>query len=657
MRKQHLITVFVLVCGLSTLLGQEILTRTANDGNLVLQDIPEIPEDVVRELNRYQNVRSASFSDWAGDASGIYVSTRFGDVTQIHRVDQPAGARHQLTFFDEPVRSIARRKEHDTLAFTMDEGGNEFSQIYLLTPKTGEARLLTDGKSRNGSLSWSPDGKRLAYRSTRRNDVSNDVWLLDPDRPEAARIILESPDGSHWAPAAWKNDGTSLLVQQYISIKDSRIHLVDLSTGEGRPVEAGTDDAPSVNDAVAFDKSSEGFFFITNQHSEFNQLAHRRFDDAAIRILTPDIPWNVGGAVISDDHSRLAFTTNEDGLDVLYLLDTASFNYVKVDGIPVGLVRKMDFSPDGRRLGMTLNTPQTPSDSFTLSLGAGPLDYGELTRWTFSEIGGLDVSAFVIPELIRYESFDGRKIPAFVYTPPGEGPFPVIISIHGGPESQYRPSFSSTFQLWIEKLGAAVIAPNVRGSNGYGKEYVNLDNDYKREDSVKDIGALLDWIATQPALDASRVAVYGGSYGGYMVLASSAHYSDRLSAAVDIVGISNFVTFLENTQPYRQDLRRAEYGDERIPEMRAFLEKISPNRHVDKIDLPMLVVQGENDPRVPVTEAEQIVQALRDNGKTVWYMNALNEGHGYAKKENRDVFEQTVVLFFQKYLLPDERTE
>jgi dipeptidyl aminopeptidase/acylaminoacyl peptidase len=244
-----------------------------------------------------------------------------------------------------------------------------------------------------------------------------------------------------------------------------------------------------------------------------------------------------------------------------------------------------------------------------------------------------------------------RKIPSWIYKPRGSGPFPVVVSIHGGPESQARPAFASTYQLWLEKLGVAVIVPNVRGSGGYGKTYVSLDNGFKREDSVKDIGALLDWIETQPDLDQDRVAVFGGSYGGYMVLASAVHFSDRLKAAVDIVGISSFVTFLENTQDYRRDLRRVEYGDERDPEMRAHLEKISPVNNVEKINIPLFVVQGENDPRVPVTEAIQMVAALRDRGETVWYMNALNEGHGYRKKENRDIYQQATVLFLKAHLL------
>jgi dipeptidyl aminopeptidase/acylaminoacyl peptidase len=329
--------------------------------------------------------------------------------------------------------------------------------------------------------------------------------------------------------------------------------------------------------------------------------------------------------------------------------------------VPIGRISGLEFSPDGRRLGMTINTAGSPADVYALELGAGAsgadaLDAGALTRWTYSELGGLDRAAFVEPELIHYRTFDSgeggpAEIPAFIYRPRGEGLHPVIVSIHGGPEGQYRPGFSSTFQMWVNELGTAVIAPNVRGSSGYGKHFVKLDNGRLREGSVRDIGALLDWIAEQPDLDATRVVVYGGSYGGYMVLASLTHFSDRLRAGVDIVGISNFVTFLENTQDYRRDLRRPEYGDERDPEMRAFLESISPNRNVERIRVPLLVAQGQNDPRVPVTESEQIVRDARENGQDVWYMNALNEGHGFRKKENADLFREIAFMFLEKHLL------
>ena len=337
---------------------------------------------------------------------------------------------------------------------------------------------------------------------------------------------------------------------------------------------------------------------------------------------------------------------NAGGLTELYRFDTRRLRLEKLPEVPVGVITRLALSDDGERLALTIDSPTSPGDTYVYDL-----DDEEIERWTFSEVGGLDTSGFVEPETIRFPSFDGLEVPAFVYTPAGEGPHPVIVAIHGGPEAQARPRFSSTYQLWLAKLGAAVIVPNVRGSAGYGKTYVALDNGFQRETSVFDIGALLDWIETRDDLDASRVAVIGGSYGGYMALASAVHYSDRLRAAVDIVGISNFVTFLENTSDYRRDLRRVEYGDERIPEMREFLEEISPSNNVEKIRIPVFVVQGQNDPRVPASEAEQMVAALRALGETVWYMNALNEGHGYRKKENRDEYRLATMLFFQRYLL------
>jgi dipeptidyl aminopeptidase/acylaminoacyl peptidase len=332
--------------------------------------------------------------------------------------------------------------------------------------------------------------------------------------------------------------------------------------------------------------------------------------------------------------------------------------YNLVERIPKGLIGGLKFSPNNTKLGMTLNSARNPNEAFVLDLGRKPLSTGKLTRWTYSEVGGLDTDKFSIPVAVRFSSStEGEEetipIPAFVYLPRGKGPFPVVIHVHGGPENQFRPRFNSDFQSWIDQLGVAIIAPNIRGSLGYGSYYITLDDGYSREAAVRDIGALLDWIAEQPRLDKDRVAIMGASYGGYIALASAVHYSDRLRAAVDRVGISNFVTFLENTQDYRRELRRVEYGDERDPEMRAFLEQISPLNNVDKIKIPLFVQQGSNDPIVPRSESDQMVAALREQDQVVWYMNALNEGHGYDKKENRDLFEQATFLFLQKYLLAD----
>ena len=485
---------------------------------------------------------------------------------------------------------------------------------------------------------------------------------MDPDEPEAASIALESPGGSYWSPAEFSVSGSKLLAANYISAADSRVNVIDLDTGTVTLLAGGPDNV-STNYPIGFDDADNGIWFVTDQGSEQNRVAWRSLEpNAKIETISGDIPWGISAAAISEDRRRLAFITNEDGRSRLYLLDTATREYRQVDGLPIGVIYGIQFSPDSRRLGMTINTPRTPSDTFVLELGDEPNVYRELVRWTESEVGGLDTSAFSEPKLVRYPTFEdgdgkSRERPAWVFKPKskskGNGPYPVVISIHGGPEGQSRPTFSSTFQMWIDKLGVAIIRPNVRGSRGYGKTYMGLDNGFSREDSVKDIGALLEWIETQPDLDASRVAVSGGSYGGYMVLACAVRYSDKLRAVVDRVGISNFVTFLENTQDYRRDLRRQEYGDERDPAMRAHLENISPLNNVKKINVPMFIIQGENDPRVPVTEAAQMVEALRDQGHTVWYMNALNEGHGYRKRENRDIYQQATILFLQQHLVDD----
>lgn len=637
----------------------EVVTRTLNSGNLVLQDIPEIPEEIGQQMARYLNTRSAGLVDWNESGDALFIRTRFGDTVQIHQVGGPGMARRQLTFESEPIGGTIRRPGTNLLTFAMDSGGSEFSQLFSLDADSGSVTMLTDGESRNSSPLWSPDGGKLAFQSTRRDGRSNDIWVMDGVDPNSAGVALAADDGSWWGPVNFSDDGDRLLALRYISITNSHAVLVDLRTGEKARVDGG-EERQSVNRPQGFDATGEGFFFVTDQNSEFNRLAWRGLgDDAVTEIITDDIDWNVDGMTMDASRKRGAFVVNEGGVSALYLLDTASREYRRVPGLPAGVVSGAEFSPDGRQLAITINSAQSPSDTWVLGLGRRPLVTGALTRWTFSEVGGLDTEKFVAPSLIQYPTFDevdgaAREIPAFVYTPPGDGPHPVIISIHGGPEGQARPTFSSTYQYWIGELGAAVIVPNVRGSSGYGKTYVGLDNGFQREDSVRDIGALLDWIETQPQFDRERVAVIGGSYGGYMVLASAVHYSDRLRAAVDIVGISSFVTFLENTQDYRRDLRRVEYGDERDPDMRAHLEKISPLNNVDQIAVPMFVVQGHNDPRVPFTEAEQVVEALRENGNTVWYMDALNEGHGYRRKENVDVYRASVVAFLQKYLLGDE---
>lgn len=625
-------------------------------GNLVIEGIPEIPPSLATRLAQYQNTRSAGLAGWL-PGGGMLISTRFGETSQIHRVERPGGARTQLTFFSEPVGGgePSPSPEVGGFLFTRDVGGSEFYQIYFFDLQTGTSTLLTDGESRNGAAVWSNDGKRFAFFTTRRNGHDYDIHVADIARPGESRPVLER-EGA-WFPAEWSPDDDTLLVLNYVSANESYPYLLALDDGELTPLHTA-DEPVSYGDAV-FSPDGKGLYFTSDEGSEFQRLCYHDLATGERRVLTGDIDWNVESLEISHDGRHLAFTVNREGWSELHVRDlgappgaTGGFGAeLALPELPGGLAYDLEFSPDGARLGFVVNGPTGPGDVYDLDLATGTL-----TRWTESEVGGLNRDSFVSPQLIRFPTFDTvdgerRTIPSFYYRPAGEGPFPVLIDIHGGPEGQERPAFSPSTQFWVKELGLAVLAPNVRGSDGYGKSYLKLDNGRRRENSVKDIGALLDWVATRPELDASRVGVYGGSYGGYMSLASLVHYDDRLAAGVDIVGISSFVTFLTNTEDYRRDLRRAEYGDESDPEMRVFLQKISPLTRIDEVTTPLLVIQGANDPRVPASESEQVVAAVRENGGEVWYLLAKDEGHGFRKKSNRDAMYQSVALFLEEFLI------
>jgi dipeptidyl aminopeptidase/acylaminoacyl peptidase len=616
--------------------------RVVDDGIVRVEGAPDVPEALRARLNQYLEVRWASFRDFDAAAKTVLVSTRLGEVAQIHELAMPGGARTQITFDPEPARDPQYAPGTLDVVYTSDFGGNEQAQIVRLVRSTGERVLLTDGVSKHGSPVFSDDGRRIAFSSNARNGRDLDVWVGDGRDPASNRLAAEL--SGYWGPSDWSPDGERLLVWKYVSATESELHLLDVDSGTVRRL-SPEEPAASYGEAQ-FDGTPDGLFVTSDRSGEFTQLYHLDLGTMTWTPLSADLPWDVSGLALSPDGKTLAMLVNEDGYTTVHLHDVKSGRRRALD-LPRGVVYGLRFSRDGGALGFTLVTPARTGDAYTFDLKKR-----DLVQWTRSEVGGLDPRGFVEPELIRYPTFDGRTIPAFYYRPPGDGPFPTVIDIHGGPEGQARPWFDAGMQFLVREFGIAILVPNVRGSSGYGKSWLELDNGpFRREDSVKDIGALLDWIATRPELDSGRVAVQGGSYGGYMVLAALVNFSDRLRAGVDVVGISNFVTFLENTKPYRQDVRRVEYGDERDPEQRAKLEEISPLNHVDRIDAALFVGHGANDPRVPVGEAEQVVAAVRAGGQEAWYMLARNEGHGFSKKTNRDRFTLLRALFYEEYLI------
>lgn len=617
-----------------------------------LDGVPDVPDELVERLHPYLQVRSASLAGLSPDGQSVWVRTRFDETSQLHHVEHPMGARQQKTFRMEPVGSTTTLG--DDVIYAGDAGGNEQYQLFAL--RDGREVQLTEGDARRSGALPGPEGL-LAYSDNARNGTDTDVRVGRMVDGALEPIALVTEMEGAWYAEDFSEDGSQLLVGRYISASESQIWLADLVTGELEQISPTRE--PAAYNSAVFGSSDRSLYVRSDRDGQFVDVYRvalgdkRRQDTWTLvgpRALDGDaFGWDVESASISADRSTLALGVNEEGYSALWLVDVASGELRQVELPPMAVVRGLTWAQDASVLGMTLTGPDRAWDAWTLDAASGDT----LTQWTASELGGLEPDDFVVPELVRVESFDGLSVPAYVYRPEGEGPFPVVMRIHGGPEAQARPYFSGTLQYMVQEAGIAVVVPNVRGSRGYGRDYLALDNGVLREDSVRDVGAVLDFIADDPGLDAERVGVSGGSYGGYMVLASLVHYGDRIRAGCDVVGISSFVTFLENTKPYRQDLRRVEYGDERDPAMRAHLETISPLNHADKIQSALFVAHGANDPRVPVGEAVQIVEAVRASGNDAWLMVANNEGHGFRKKSNRDLYSALNVHFFEEQLLAD----
>ncbi len=626
--------------------AQEVAKRQV--GQFVLEDVPEWPAALRDRMLQYLAVRPTALQSLRDDGHAVLITTRFGDTSQVHLVSMPMGAREQVTFFDEPISNaqFVPGSKGRRLVFSRDVGGNEQWQLYELNLDSGRTALITDGKSRHESPVLSGDGRWLAFCGTGRNGRDFDIYVHDRGTDAPPRLLWQV-SGLH-SPSDFSPDDSKLLVQNYLSERETRWFVLDVAGGAAEPITP--ESPPFYYGGGVWGPEGKTAYFFSDRDGEFRKLYVVDFEYGNWKCLTPDIEWDVEEVAVDPAGKGIAFAVNEDGVSKLYFagLDGSGRRAIN---LPVGVVSGLQFARAGGVVGFTLNGARAPADVYTASFPVG-----QVTRWTRSEVGGLNPERFIDAELIRYPTFDmvdgkPRMIPAFVFRGRGQGPRPVVIQCHGGPESQYQPIFSSVYQYWAAELGITVICPNVRGSTGYGRSFHQLDNGVKREDSVRDIGALLDWIETQPDLDMRRIGIFGGSYGGYMVMGSLINYPGRIRCGINIVGITDFVTFLENTSEYRRDLRRAEYGDERDPEVRKVLEAISPLRNAHKVDAALFVLHGQNDPRVPVGEAQQIVAKMREMKRPVWFANALDEGHGFQKKPNRDLATIMYAVFWQEHLL------
>ena len=621
--------------------------------NMTLDGIPPIPMAIANDASRYGQYRSASFARWHPQRLEMLVTTRFANTAQVHRVAGPGAAREQVTFFDEPIRDVSSYAEGgpngDFFTFLRDEGGDEFYQVYRYDVAAGRTTLLTDGVKRHGGGVLSDTGGLLAYKRVDADaeGAFTQIRIIDPKSPGTDRLVTTLRGGG-WRPVDWSPDANEVLLGEYFSINDSRVWVMDARTGETQRLLPPEEGEPIAYRGAMFSTDGKGVYVASDADSEFRKLMYVDLETPGRRVLTGSIDWDVDSFDLSRDGKQLAYSVNGAGASALYLLDTVTGKSARVENLPVGVLGGLDWHNDNEHLAFSLSSASVPGDVFVLHAPSG-----EIVRWTHSETGGVATTLFPEPELIEWESFDGLNITAFLYKPTARftGKRPVIVNIHGGPESQSRPSYKGRWNYFLNELGVAIIYPNVRGSAGYGKTYLKLDNGMLREGTYKDIGTLLDWIATRDDLDADRIMIRGGSYGGHMTLATATRYSDKIVCSVNLYGLSNLRTFLENTQGYRRDLRRVEYGDERDPEMRAWMDRSAPMTLVHNVRKPMLVQQGVNDPRVPKSESDQIVASLKEAGTPTWYLVFDDEGHGFRKKRNADFAFYTVILFAEKCLL------
>jgi len=641
----------------------------APNPNLHIEGIPPIPQSIADSVAKYTEFRGHRALGWHPKSGEMLVlhRARGASTAQLFWLAAPMAPLRALT---QHADAISGATIEPTLGryvvFESGKGGSEVFQLFRQDAPGQPAVQLTDGNFRHTRGPWRRVGGKATgellvasvpldrnLSAEARARIGTTYRLLDPLHPERARVIAELP-GTGWFGGQFNRAGSELLLTRYLSANESEVWRLDVASGKAEKLLPSTEGVRATHFAGRFSRDGRGFFVISNRNGEFRELMFYDLATRKLESLTHDLPWDVEGASEDDDgddaagDGQVIYTRlNVMGRDELRAFTAKDFKAVPLAGVPEGSVRSVSTRRGSHLLTLNVVSAATPGDIYVYDPRRA-----HATQWSHAA-SDMDTSAFKPQQIITWKSFDGREISGLISRPPARfsGPRPVLISIHGGPEGQSKIGFMGRFNYFIDELGITVIQPNVRGSSGFGKTFLDLDNGFKREDSVKDIGALLDWIATQPDLDARRVLVSGGSYGGYMSLAVATHYADRIAGAIDAVGISHFVTFLETTESYRRDLRRAEYGDERDPKMREFLHNISPLTNADKIKKPLLVVQGRNDPRVPYTEAEQIVATARKNGATVWYLRAENEGHGFARKENADFYFYAQVRFMQETIL------
>ena len=619
---------------------------TSLSKNIESLGVPPIPASLAREVQPYTGIYGLPLAGW-DEATGQIWLKGLSSVTWFSRVKTPGATPEISSIYIQSggIYDLYLQPQQRYIAYTRDANGDESFQLYLYDIANGKSTLLSDNKSRNTEAVWSNAGDQIVYSSSPSGNSGVNLRVLNPFDPKTDRLLAQS-SGSYLKAYDWSPDDKRVVYCDFTSNTTSSLWLIDVASGTKTLLSPVTKEA-EFYDYPQFSKDGKGVYVVTDHDSDFRRLAYIDLVSKKFSYVPSDKKWDVDEFQIAPDGKTIAFVTNEDGISSLHVFDTVTDKQRLTPQFPLGIISDVKWRKDSINLAFNFKSTQSPNEVYSLNT-----QNGKVELWAKSVTNGVDTSRFAKPELIHWPTFDKRVLSGFLYRPPAKftGKRPVIIHIHGGPEEQHRPGFRYEDNFFLNELGIVKIYPNVRGSSGYGKAFLRLDDVIRREDAVKDIGSLLDWIKAQPDLDADRVMIEGASYGGYLALSAAFTYSDRIKASISDYGISNLASFVEHTEGWRRDIQRAEFGDERDPKVRQFLERISPVNNAHRIKKPLLITQGQNDPRVPPSEAVKLLAATKDR-IPVWYILAKNEGHGFSQQDNRDYRLYASILFVKEFLL------
>jgi dipeptidyl aminopeptidase/acylaminoacyl peptidase len=622
--------------------GQEVITPP---NTLVTDGVPSVPARIAQDVRPYVGMYGLPLAGWDPIKRELQLKG-VSSVTWISNVEAPGSTPKITTYIQSGgIYDVYYQPQGKYLAYTRDSDGNEAFQLYLYNLQSKASTLLSDGKSRNTEPVWAPSGERIIYSSSPVGTVGVSLRVINPFDPKSDRLLVQTA-GGYLKAYDWSPDNKLAVYCDFTSNTVSSLWMVDVETGAKTRLSPQTA-RDELYDFPQFSRDGKGVYVVTDHDSDVRRLAYLDLQTKQFKYLSDGIKWDVDEFRLSPDGKALAFVINEEGNARLRLLVVATGQERQVPQLPVGLISDLKWDNNSTDLAFNYKSPRTPNDAYSININTGKIDL-----WARSTTNGVDTQKFSLPEVIHWKTFDGRTLPGYLYRPPTKftGKRPVIIDVHGGPEEQYRPGFGYEDNYFLNELGVVKIYPNVRGSTGFGRAFLELDNGLKREDAVRDVGALLDWIKAQPDLDSDRVMVEGASYGGFIALSVAVNYGDRIRAALSDSGPSNLATFVESTEGWRRGLQRAEFGDERDLKVREFMERTAPLRNAQKIKKPLMVIQGQNDPRVPVSESESIIKATKGR-IPVWYLLAKNEGHGFVQQNNRDYRLYSTILFVKEFLL------